>query len=83
VLEHISVPRYDSSLEDHGRLVALSQEAHAAAREDVEVLPGIEAQIDVQAACVWGLSPQELHDLQLSLKEAQNKQDDQAAPAAD
>ena len=64
VLEHISVPKYDPSNECHSRLAALSEAAHRTVREGLQNLPEIEAEIDSRSAAIWGLSPQELRDLQ-------------------
>jgi hypothetical protein len=52
------------------RLAELSKEAHAAAaRGDAQGLRAIEAEIDQQAAEVWGLSAEELRAVQESLME--------------
>jgi hypothetical protein len=70
VLEHIRIPRFDSANPVHGRLAELSKEAHAAAaRGDAQGLRAIEAEIDQQAAQVWGLSAEELRAVQESLSE--------------
>jgi hypothetical protein len=70
VLEHIRIPRFDPANPVHGRLAELSKEAHAAAaRGDAQGLRAIEAEIDQQAAQVWGLSAEELRAVQESLSE--------------
>ena len=70
VLEHIRIPRFDPGNPVHGRLAELSKEAHAAAaRGDAQGLRAIEAEIDQQAAQVWGLSAAELRAVQESLME--------------
>jgi hypothetical protein len=56
ILERIRIPRFDPGNPVHGRLAELSKEAHAAAaRGDAQGLRAIEAEIDQQAAQVWGL----------------------------
>jgi hypothetical protein len=70
ILEHIRIPRFDSGNPVHLRLAKLSKEAHgAAARGDAQGLRAIEAEIDQQAAQVWGLSAEELRAVQESLME--------------
>ena len=70
ILEHIRIPRFDPGNPVHGRLAELSKEAHAAAaRGDAQGLWAIEAEIDQQAAQVWGLSAEELRAVQESLME--------------
>ncbi|MBI2861253.1 MAG: SAM-dependent DNA methyltransferase, partial [Chloroflexi bacterium] len=64
VLENIRIPRFDPQEPVHRRLAALSFEAHEAARlEDPERLKEIEAEIDHQAAKLWGLSDEELAEI--------------------
>jgi hypothetical protein len=70
VLEKARIPRFDSANPVHGRLAELSKEAHAAAaRGDAQGLRAIEAEIDQQAAQVWGLRAAELRAVQESLSE--------------
>jgi hypothetical protein len=70
ILEHIRIPRFDPGNLVHIRLAELSKEAHgAAARGDAQGLRAIEAEIDQQAAEVWGLSAEELRAVQESLME--------------
>jgi hypothetical protein len=70
ILEHIRIPRFDPGNPVHIRLAELSKEAHgAAARGDAQGLRAIEAEIDQQAAEVWGLSAEELRAVQESLME--------------
>jgi len=70
ILERIRIPRFDPGNPVHGRLAELSKEAHAAAaRGDAQGLWAIEAEIDQQAAQVWGLSAEELQAVQESLSE--------------
>jgi hypothetical protein len=70
ILEHIRIPRFDLTNPVHIRLAELSKEAHAAAAKgDAQGLRAIEAEIDQQAAQVWGLSAEELRAVQESLME--------------
>ncbi len=70
VLENIRIPRFDPQNAVHRRLAALSEQAHQAARRgDEAALRGIEAEIDEQAAQLWGLSQAELQEIQQSLRE--------------
>lgn len=70
ILERIRIPRFDPGNPVHIRLAELSKEAHAAAaRGDAQGLRAIEAEIDQQAAQVWGLRAEELQAVQESLSE--------------
>ncbi len=70
VLENIRVPRYDPSNPTHRSLAALSQEAHAAAAAGAAArVREIEAEVDQLAKDLWGLSQQELEEIQRSLEE--------------
>jgi hypothetical protein len=70
ILEHIRIPRFDRKNPVHPRLAELSKQAHEAAKVGDEVrLQEIEAEIDRQAAKLWGLSDDELRDIQQSLAE--------------
>lgn len=70
VLEHIRIPRYDPSNPVHRRLAELSEAAHAAAQQkDTAELQRIEAEIDQQAARLWGLTDEELEEIKRSLDE--------------
>jgi len=71
VLEYIRVPKFDAKDKRHQRLAELSVEAHQLAADATEPaqkrLEKVEAEIDEQAAAVWGISPTELRDIQSSL----------------
>jgi SAM-dependent methyltransferase len=70
VLENVSVLRYDLTNPTHRQLAALSQQAHeATAAEDAARVRKIEAEIDVLAAQLWGLTEAELWEIQESLAE--------------
>ncbi len=71
VLENVAVPRYSPRDPLHRRLSDLSEAAHTAASEgDAERVSSIEAEIDVSAARLWGLSESELAEIHRSLGEA-------------
>jgi SAM-dependent methyltransferase len=70
ILEHIRIPRYDPSDPVHRRLAELSAQAHEAVGAPSRApLQEIEAEIDRQAARLWGLSEAELREIQQSLQE--------------
>jgi SAM-dependent methyltransferase len=70
ILEHIRIPRFDRKNPVHLRLAELSKQAHEAAKVGDETrLREIEAEIDRQAAKLWGLNDDELRDIQQSLAE--------------
>lgn len=68
VLENIAIPKYDSSNALHLRLASLSQQAHALTAEGRDV-SAIEADIDLAAAELWGISTKELEEIRKSLGE--------------
>ena len=66
----LAIHHYDAANPTHHQLAALSQEAHAAtAAGDAARVQEIEAEIDRLAAGLWGLSRQELEEIQRSLEE--------------
>jgi len=68
----VRVPRYDQADPVHRQLAALSQRAHAAtAAGNPEEVKEIEAEIDRLAARLWGLTDEELQEIQESLAELQ------------
>jgi hypothetical protein len=70
VIQRFRIPRYDATDAVHRRLAALSEGAHAAAaRDDARTLHELEAEIDREAARLWGLSDAELREIQRSLQE--------------
>jgi len=70
VLEHIRIPRFDPKNPVHLRLAELSEQAHEATKVGDELrLREIEAEIDLLAAKLWGLSDEELREIQESLSE--------------
>jgi len=70
VLENLRVPRYNAANPTHRRLAALSQQAHAAtAAGDTARVREIEAEIDQRAAELWGLTGEELAEIQRGLAE--------------
>jgi len=78
-LEHIRIPRFDRKNPVHLRLADLSKQAHDAAKVSDETrLREIEAEIDRQAAKLWGLSDDELREIQQSLRELAGEEEPQA-----
>jgi hypothetical protein len=70
ILEHIRIPRFDPNNPVHLRLAELSEQAHEAAKVgDENRLWEIEAEIDGGTAKLWGLSENELQEIQQSLAE--------------
>ena len=70
ILENVRVPRYDPINLNHCQLAALSQKAHAAkSAGDIASVREIEVEIDRLAAQLWGLTNEELGEIQQSLKE--------------
>jgi len=75
ILEHIRIPCYEQKNPVHRRLSELSQEAHEAAKAgDESRLHEIEAEIDRWAAELWGLSDEELREVQESLAELEGEE---------
>ena len=70
VLKSISIPKFDPSDRTHQELASLSRKAHEAkAVGGLSRLEKIEKSIDEVAATIWGLTPEELKDIQNSLKD--------------
>jgi|TARA_Y100000310_G_scaffold313033_1_gene360935 hypothetical protein len=70
VLQKARIPQYEPAISFHTRLATLSQQAHAAtAAGDTDTVKEIEAEIDRLAAQLWGLTDEELREIQESLKE--------------
>ena len=81
ILESIAVPCFEPDNPVHQRLADLSQRAHELAAElstDPEpdkrteleqALADVEAQVDEAAAALWGITPQELAEVQRNLAE--------------
>ncbi|MCL4519845.1 MAG: SAM-dependent DNA methyltransferase, partial [Thaumarchaeota archaeon] len=64
VLENVRVPTFESNNETHIQLAALSRQAHiATSTGDVKEVSAIEAEIDILAAQVWGLTTEELKEI--------------------
>jgi SAM-dependent methyltransferase len=79
VLEKARIPRFDRKNPVHLRLAELSKQAHEAAKVGDEMrLREIEAEIDRQAAKLWGLSDDELREIQQSLRELAGEEEPQA-----
>jgi type I restriction-modification system DNA methylase subunit len=70
ILQRVRVPRFDAKNAVHAQLATLSQQAHAAtAAGEADKVQQIEQEIDRQAARLWGLTDEELKEIQESLKE--------------
>ena len=70
ILENVRVPRYEINNEVHQKLSAFSQQAHAAAiAGDAAQVQVIEGEINLLAAQLWGLTDEELKEIQESLEE--------------
>ncbi len=76
VLEKLKIPKFDKSLVIHTEVSSLSKRAHEIAPKAYSgdeaaqaELRHLEEQIDRAAARLWGLSEEELQDIQRSLKE--------------
>jgi hypothetical protein len=69
VMQKINIPKFDLQNDLHLKLAYLSEEAHLAARKKEEVLvKKAEKEIDEIAAIIWGLSEDELKEIQTSLQ---------------
>ena len=74
ILKVIGIPKFDTENPIHTRLAALSQQAHALAKDpkglqDPSGLLNIEAQVDEAAAELWGITDRELKEIRRSLAE--------------
>jgi len=70
VLDHIFVPKFNPKDKVHLELADLSERAHRAAAEgDQETIASIDKRIDELAAEMWGLTKEELKEIQESLAE--------------
>ncbi|MCM8781296.1 MAG: N-6 DNA methylase, partial [Candidatus Omnitrophica bacterium] len=70
ILENIRIPKFDPKNSLHLKLAELSEKANKLAKEDnPEELKNIEEEIDKVSAQIWGLTPEELKEIKLSLEE--------------
>lgn len=70
ILRHIKIPSFDSNNRTHLGLATLSKKAHKIVSEgDLVNITNIETKIDHLAAQLWGLTEEELKDIQESLQE--------------
>lgn len=70
ILENVRIPGFDKANRIHIQLAELSSKAHSATTQgDTESIEHIEAQVDLLAAKVWGLSQSELNEIHQSLAE--------------
>jgi len=80
ILDHVRIPKFDPANPAHARLAELSQHAHEAAmRGAAGELRCIEAEIDQQAAKLWGLTDRELAEIQRSLRELGGEEEAKAS----
>ena len=68
IMQNIAVPKYDSNNLIHSDLSKLSQKCHEKTAAGIDVTD-LEEQIDELAVEMWGLTKQELKDIQDSLEE--------------
>jgi len=74
LLDYTRIPCFDINNNLHKRLAELSEKAHeAASRGDDQKVREIEAEIDRVAAKIWGLTDEELAEIQKSLQELQGE----------
>jgi hypothetical protein len=72
ILRHIKIPTFDPKNNIHLELAALSKEAHIAAlKGDQALVLKVEVCIDELARQLWGLTKEELIEIQESLEELQ------------
>ena len=70
VLQNIRIPKFDPANKAHKEIAGLSQNAHHATQIGDEVgVKELEQRIDELAAQIWGLTEQELKEIQKSLVE--------------
>ena len=70
VLKYVRVPEFDESSHLHNQLAACSKEAHVAtAAGNAERVYEVEAEIDKLVMQLWGLTADELREIQVSLDE--------------
>lgn len=70
ILNRVKIPKYDNRNTTHKILLERSQRAHdLALKNDYNSIVSIESEIDELAAKIWGLTSEELKEIQLSLKE--------------
>lgn len=70
VLNNICIPKFNPDNKIHQELASLSQQAHQAATAGEQETPSfIKNRIDELAAELWGLTPEELKEIQESLAE--------------
>ena len=70
VFNYVAIPKFESTNSSHTELSALSKEAHrASAAGEHSKLKEIEESIDQASARLWELTPEELRDIQNSLRD--------------
>jgi hypothetical protein len=70
VLGNVAVPRIEKKNNHHAELAKFSRECHeAAAKGDADTVAALEAEIDITAAKIWGITDDELGAIRDSLAE--------------
>jgi len=70
VMQSLSIPLFNSSIDTHLSLSSLAKECHAAASKgDTDAVAALEAEIDHVAAKIWGITDAELKAIQKALAE--------------
>lgn len=72
-LQNIRIPKFDPENNLHLYLAELSKKAHEIVKNDNnEEIKNLEEEIDNVSACIFGLTKEQLRDIQLSLGELKN-----------
>lgn len=70
VLENVNIPKFNPKDKTHLKLAELSKKAHELAKTgDSDGIVKVEAQIDREAAKIWGITNEELEAIQQSIRE--------------
>lgn len=76
IVENLLIPKFDAESFSHAKLVGVASKAHQLAplayagnADALQQLRQVEADVDRAAAALWGLTEQELADVQTSLQE--------------
>ena len=68
ILDNIKIPKFDQRNTTHVELAHLSEKCHKKAAAEIDV-SDLETQIDELSAELWGLTKDELKEIQESLRE--------------
>jgi hypothetical protein len=73
IVEYLNIKKWDTADKSAVALSQLSKQCHAAAAEqDTRKISALEAEIDVSAAKLWGITDAELRAIQEALAEGGN-----------